>query len=54
MAEDVDGAIEGAMEGAMDGVDRGGCLCSTAPFVNRTPFTTNGGVVLGVILIGVE
>ncbi len=36
------------------GVDRGGCLLRTAPLVNGTPFTTSGGVLLGVMLEGVE
>ena len=42
------------VDGAREGVDRGGCLFKTVPLVNGTPFTTRGGVLLGVILIGVE
>lgn len=40
--------------GAMEGVDRGGLLLSDVPLVNATPLTTRGGVVLGVILMGVD
>ena len=40
--------------GAMEGVDRGVILLSVVPLVNATPLTTRGGVVLGVILMGVD
>ena len=40
--------------GASDGVDRGICLLRIVPLVNATPFTTSGGVEVGVIVIGVE
>jgi hypothetical protein len=35
-------------------VDETADLCKTVPLVKGTPFTTNGGVVEGVIVIGVE
>jgi hypothetical protein len=39
--------------GTREGADRGRILFSTAPLVNGTPFTTRGGVELGVTLRGV-
>jgi hypothetical protein len=40
--------------GAMEGVDRGVILLNVVPLVRATPLTTRGGVVLGVILMGVD
>jgi hypothetical protein len=47
VVEEVVGASEA-------GVDRGACLLSMVPLVKGTPFTTSGGVLLGVMPKGVE